>query len=128
MNQQQELNDKSWKWAIGSGREELSNIEINLEFLDSTELLHSGMSVVELGCGTGSLCEALYRKGIDIAGCDVSRVAIDYGRQKYPHLNLSVVNAEQLAWENASFDAALSFDVLEHLFSPDGHLSVPDTQ
>lgn len=121
--QQQELNDQSWNWAIASGREELGNLEMNMEFLTQTGLLSAGMAAVELGCGTGTLCEMLYQKGIPISGCDVSQVAIDHGRKKYPHLNLSVVNAEQLPWENASFDAVLSFDVLEHLFDPDKHLS-----
>jgi 2-polyprenyl-3-methyl-5-hydroxy-6-metoxy-1,4-benzoquinol methylase len=120
--QQQELNDQSWKWAIGSGREEMGNLEINLQFLDESDLLRAPMKVIELGCGTGSLCEALHQKGIAIAGCDVSPVAIDHGREKYPHLHLSVVNAEQLPWENETFDAVLSFDVLEHLFNPDKHL------
>jgi 2-polyprenyl-3-methyl-5-hydroxy-6-metoxy-1,4-benzoquinol methylase len=121
--QQQEFNDQSWKWAIGSGREELGNLEINLKFLEESGLLREGMNVLELGCGTGSLCQSLYQKGIDIAGCDVSQVAIEHGRGKYPHLNLSVVNAEQLPWENETFDAVLSFDVLEHLFNPDQHLA-----
>jgi 2-polyprenyl-3-methyl-5-hydroxy-6-metoxy-1,4-benzoquinol methylase len=120
---QQELNDQSWKWAIGSGREEMGNLEINLKFLEESGLLRAAMKVIELGCGTGSLCEALYQKGIDAAGCDVSQVAIDHGRGKYPHLNLSVVNAEQLPWEKETFDAVLTFDVLEHLFDPDKHLS-----
>lgn len=122
-NQQREMNDRSWQWAIGSGREEMGNLEVNLQFLAQTGLLHAQTKAIELGCGTGSLCQALYQKGIDITGCDVSQVAIDYGREKYPHLNLSVVNAEQLPWENESFDVVLSFDVLEHLFNPDGHLA-----
>jgi ubiquinone/menaquinone biosynthesis C-methylase UbiE len=120
--QQQELNDQSWNWAIGAGCEEFGNLEINLKFLEQTQLLQPQMKVVELGCGTGSLCQALYQKGIDIAGCDVSQVAIDHGQKKYPHLNLSVVNAEQLPWQDATCDVVLSFDVLEHLYNPDGHL------
>jgi 2-polyprenyl-3-methyl-5-hydroxy-6-metoxy-1,4-benzoquinol methylase len=121
--QQQELNDQSWNWAIGAGREELGNLEVNLKFLEQTQLLRPQIKVVELGCGTGSLCQALYQQGIDIAGCDVSQVAIDHGQKKYPHLNLSVVNAEQLPWQDGTCDAVLSFDVLEHLYDPDGHLT-----
>jgi ubiquinone/menaquinone biosynthesis C-methylase UbiE len=121
--QQQELNDQSWNWAIGVGREELGNLEVNLKFLGESGLLRAPMKVIELGCGTGSLCQALYQKGIDIAGCDVSQVAIDHGQKKYPHLNLSVVNAEQLPWQDGTCDAVLSFDVLEHLYNPDGHLT-----
>jgi len=121
--QQQELNDQSWDWALRSGREELGNIEVNLRFLEQTGLLRPGMKIVELGCGTATLTDALYQKGDDIVGCDVSEVAIGRAREKYPHLNLSVQNAEQLPWENESFDVILSFDVLEHLFEPDKHLS-----
>jgi ubiquinone/menaquinone biosynthesis C-methylase UbiE len=121
--QLQELNDQSWNWALRSGREELGNVEVNLRFLEQTQLLHPGMKVVELGCGTATLTDVLHQKGVAIIGCDVSEVAIGRGREKYPHLNLSVQNAEQLPWEDESFDAVLSFDVLEHLFNPDQHLA-----
>ncbi len=60
-DQQQDLNDKSWDWALRTGREELGNLEVNLQFLKQTGLLHDGMKVIELGCGTGSLAEALIR-------------------------------------------------------------------
>jgi ubiquinone/menaquinone biosynthesis C-methylase UbiE len=122
-DQQQDFNDKSWDWALRTGREELGNFEINLRFLEQTGLLHDGMKAIELGCGTASLADALYQKGVDTAACDVSEVAIGRAREKYPHLDLSVQNAEQLPWPDEHFDAVLSFDVLEHLFEPDMHLS-----
>jgi ubiquinone/menaquinone biosynthesis C-methylase UbiE len=122
-DQQQDFNDKSWDWALRTGREELGNLEINLRFLEQTGLLHDGMKAIELGCGTASLADTLYQKGVDIAACDVSEVAIGRAKEKYPHLDLSVQSAEQLPWPDEHFDAVLSFDVLEHLFEPDRHLS-----
>jgi 2-polyprenyl-3-methyl-5-hydroxy-6-metoxy-1,4-benzoquinol methylase len=122
-DQQQDFNDKSWDWALRTGREDLGNLEINLRFLEQTGLPQSGMKAIELGCGTGSLTAALHQRGVDIAACDVSEVAIARAKEKYPHLDWSVQSAEQLPWPDGRFDAVLSFDVLEHLFEPDRHLS-----
>jgi 2-polyprenyl-3-methyl-5-hydroxy-6-metoxy-1,4-benzoquinol methylase len=122
-HQQQDFNDKSWNWALRTGREELGNLEVNLRFLEQTGLLYDGMKAIEIGCGTASLADALYQKGVDIAACDVSEVAIGRAKEKYPHLDLSVQSAEQLPWPDEHFDAVLSFDVLEHLFEPDQHFS-----
>jgi 2-polyprenyl-3-methyl-5-hydroxy-6-metoxy-1,4-benzoquinol methylase len=122
-SQQRELNDQSWNWALRTGREEMGNLEVNLRFVEQAGLLRAGVKSVELGCGTGSLTDVLHQKGIDIQGSDVSQVAIARGLEKYPHLKLSVGNAEQLSQEKESLDAVLSFDVLEHLFNPDRHLT-----
>lgn len=123
LNQQQQFNDQGWQWAIKTGRETLGNLQVNLRFLDKTGLLHPRLKALEVGCGTATLTEQLYRQGLDIHACDISQVAIDRASQKYPHLALSVQTAEQLPFDDGQFDLVLSFDVMEHLFEPDRHLS-----
>jgi 2-polyprenyl-3-methyl-5-hydroxy-6-metoxy-1,4-benzoquinol methylase len=121
-DQQRELNDKSWTRALQTGQVIRGNLQVNLKFLEQTGLLRPAMEILEVGCGAGNLCELLYQQGLAITGCDVSEVAIQHGRGEYPHLDLSARNAEQLLWEKESFDAVISFDVLEHLFNLDDHL------
>jgi len=52
------------------------------------ELLHrqrvrSGL-VVDLGCGSGILAEALSRSGFDVLGFDISRAMVELSRQRVP--------------------------------------------
>jgi cyclopropane fatty-acyl-phospholipid synthase-like methyltransferase len=122
LKQQQEHYDQAWVQGLAAGREELGNLQTNLEFLAQTDLLRPGDRVLEVGCGIGSLVAALTGRGYDILGTDISPAAIRYGRAKYGHAHLEVSPAEVLDYGDASFDKVLSFDVLEHIVEVDTHL------
>jgi SAM-dependent methyltransferase len=119
---QQEHYDQAWIQGLAAGREELGNLQTNLEFLARTNLLRPSDRILEIGCGTGSLTSALTERGHDIVGTDISPAAIQHGRTKHAHARLEVSPAEELAYADASFDKVLSFDLLEHIVAVDRHL------
>jgi 2-polyprenyl-3-methyl-5-hydroxy-6-metoxy-1,4-benzoquinol methylase len=82
-----------------------------------------GQRILEVGCGTGSIVDVLARQGCRVVGTDISNSAIDYGKKKYPDIDLKVGVAENLEFKDRSFDIVLSFDVLEHLHDVDVHIS-----
>ncbi len=72
----------------------------------------AGRRVLELGCGTGAILDSLqpsYGLGVDISTEMVSRA-----RQRRPHLNFMVADAETLALAE-TFDFVVMVDLVEHL-------------
>jgi ubiquinone/menaquinone biosynthesis C-methylase UbiE len=70
--------------------------------------------VLDFGCGSGLTVQTLTAAGYDALGVDFSPEAIDFGTKK-GIAGLSVVSDENLPFNDASFDAVLCMDVLEHI-------------
>ena len=76
---------------------------------------------LDAGSGNGSLSLKIGKKGINVIGIDASDEFISYARKMAESTNLkgSVMfrkgNILQTGWENSSFDAVVSGEVLEHL-------------
>jgi 2-polyprenyl-3-methyl-5-hydroxy-6-metoxy-1,4-benzoquinol methylase len=122
LKDQQNLYDAGWRSELERGKEQRGNLQANLEFLSRTGLLRKGDRILEIGCGIGTVVHELAKQGHDVQGVDISQVAIEYGRRKYGDVRLDVLAAEELAFEDASFDVVLSFDLFEHIARVDKHV------
>ena len=84
-----------------------------LQILD----LHAGMSVVELGCGSGWMTRFAARHGLDAHGYDISpemiAIARELADQEGTQATFEVADMESLDLERR-FDAALLYDALHH--------------
>ena len=78
-----------------------------------------GKRVLDVGCGTGYGSHLLAESAKSVLGIDNSAAAIDYCRERFvaPNLTYQVRDASKLS-EDAAFDVALSFQVIEHLADP----------
>ena len=123
LKKQQELYDKGWSSELAAGKEQRGNLQTNLEFLAQTNLLKPNHRILEIGCGIGTIVFELNKQGYDITGTDISTEAIDYGLKKYGDIRLQVRAAEDLGYEDESFDVVLSFDLFEHIAEVDKHVS-----
>ncbi len=123
LKEQQELYDAGWQSELERGKEQRGNLQTNLEFVAQTALLKPGDRILEIGCGIGTVVHELAKQGYDVRGTDISHVAIEYGRAKYGGIQLEVQPAEGLAFDDASFDVVLSFDLFEHIARVDLHVS-----
>ncbi len=83
--------------------------------------LAPGESVLDLGCGTGSLAFALTQRGEPrrILGVDLARPYVEYAaaRSRDPRLSFQIGDATRLNLPDASFDR--SFSLLALNFIPD---------
>ena len=76
-------------------------------------LVSEGLSVLELGCGTGDLLHALKpRRGV---GVDFSVEMIKRARERYPDLEFREADIESLKPWGETFDVLILADVLGHL-------------
>lgn len=79
--------------------------------------IRKGMRVLDVGCGDGRLAPVLTSLGADYSGIELSESAVRFCREK----SLAVTQCDiTQRWPipDASYDAAVSFEVLEHLFMP----------
>ena len=76
-------------------------------------LVPEGLSVLELGCGTGDLLAALNpAHGV---GVDFSREMLKIARERSPHLEFREADIETLESRGESFDVLILADVVGHL-------------
>lgn len=76
-------------------------------------------NMLDLGCGTGVLCDRMQEKGIETYGVDLSEGMIAMAREKYPHIPFAVGN--MIDWKpDTTYDLVTSTcDAVNHLLEPD---------
>ncbi|CAL96211.1 methyltransferase domain-containing protein [Azoarcus olearius] len=75
-------------------------------------------SVLDIGSGEGALVRALLARGMDARGIDVSSVVVDRVNRRIPG-RISEASVLALPFPDASVDAVVSTDCLEHLAPED---------
>lgn len=89
-------------------------------FLEEHGVTLSGKQVYEVGCGYGGILAYFQRRGCKVQGCDVSAVAVAYGRSK--GLDLAVGSVELLG-RRQQVDLIILSHVLEHIEEPHAFLA-----
>jgi len=84
--------------------------------------------VLEIGCGDHAEAWELAERGLEVTAIDISPVAVEGSRARATEegrtgLHFEEMNAEQLTFEDASFDAVIGSGILHHL---DLELGVPE--
>lgn len=72
-------------------------------------------SALDLGCGTGVLCEALHARGIETLGVDLSREMIDIARQRAPQLRYAVADIVSMRLDRRFDLATCTGDAINHI-------------
>ncbi|WP_296575252.1 bifunctional 2-polyprenyl-6-hydroxyphenol methylase/3-demethylubiquinol 3-O-methyltransferase UbiG [Phreatobacter sp.] len=79
----------------------------------------TGLSVLDIGCGGGLLCEPLARMGASVTGIDPARTNVETARLHAKLSGLDIdyrcTTAEERAAAGASFDIVLAMEVVEHV-------------
>ena len=76
--------------------------------------------VLEVGSGAGAFVRAIksYRPDLEIVGCDIDASLVKLARRLDIRNKYERMDVCNLSYKNASFDAVVIFDVLEHLEDP----------
>jgi 2-polyprenyl-6-hydroxyphenyl methylase/3-demethylubiquinone-9 3-methyltransferase len=82
----------------------------------------SGLSVLDVGCGGGLLCEPMTRLGAQVTGTDAATDAIDAARTHGAQAGLAITYrcgaAEDLLAESPRYDVVVASEVIEHVTDP----------
>lgn len=100
--------DSEYKWALQSQYYTICP--------DLTPYIKDSDTVLDVGCGDGDRVKELRKRGVDAIGVEINQACVDGD---------AVVegDAENLVFDDESFDVVLSVDVLEHLDNPTKALS-----
>ena len=85
-----------------------------------------GLSLLDIGCGGGLLCEPMRRLGFSVTGVDASvrnvGVASAHAAQTGLEIDYRATTAETLVAEGSQFDVVLNMEVVEHVAAPGPYL------
>jgi SAM-dependent methyltransferase len=78
-----------------------------------------GTRLLDVGCGPGELASSATAQGAIPTGIDIAPAMVDLARERHPDLDFQVGSAEELPFEDGSFDAVVANFVLLHLGRPE---------
>jgi 2-polyprenyl-3-methyl-5-hydroxy-6-metoxy-1,4-benzoquinol methylase len=90
-----------------------------------------GMRVLDIGCGRGEVLLACAERGAEVAGIDYAPAAVEISRDTLGGVRgADVVQGDvtRLPWPDATFDAVLSGDVIEHLTPADAGMMLREAR
>ncbi|MEZ5225517.1 MAG: class I SAM-dependent methyltransferase [Acidimicrobiales bacterium] len=73
-----------------------------------------GGAVLDVGCGPGRITAYLARRGLDMAGVDLSSAMIDAARSAHPGLSFDIGTLDNLGVEDRSLAAAVYWYSIIH--------------
>ena len=109
---------------------------VRLGFIRDTAAAHfgrkglkpfEGLSLLDIGCGGGLLCEPMTRLGFTVVGADASeknvKTALTHAAGAGLAIDYRVASAESLVERGAAFDVVLNMEVVEHVADLPGYLT-----
>lgn len=122
-----------WNHTAQTGYEEFNakTVSYSRRFTDAIEMIErspglripEGGRLIDVGCGTGNGLIIFHKRfGVSAVGVDVSSGMLDLARAKIERCDLPIelhlMDGETLPFDDGSFDAGVSFEVLEHTPHP----------
>jgi SAM-dependent methyltransferase len=119
--------DEAMSLAVGGRFEEVGQIETNiLRYFG----LKDGMSVIDLGCGSGRLANALTKSGkFEYLGTDVVQSLLDYAATKSdPSYRFKLNPAISVPVEDNLTDFVVAFSLFTHLLHSETFMYIEDSK
>jgi SAM-dependent methyltransferase len=83
----------------------------------------AGKDVLDAGCGEGYGAAMLAERAASVVGVDLEREVIEHAAVRYPSVRFETGDLATLGFDDGSFDAVITFQVIEHLQSPRGFVA-----
>jgi 2-polyprenyl-3-methyl-5-hydroxy-6-metoxy-1,4-benzoquinol methylase len=82
--------------------------------------VEAGQRVLDVGCGSEVIADAIAKRGAHVLAIDGNKDAINYGRATFggPNLEFRLGLVDELNLPESSFDRALCLEVVEHIYEP----------
>jgi ubiquinone/menaquinone biosynthesis C-methylase UbiE len=94
--------DEPWRYSLNLVRQTVRNVPLD------------GMRLLDVGCGRGGTCSyfARYHAPAEIVGVDIVPGQVDFcsATHRYPNVRFEPADAQDLPFEDASFDVATNIE------------------
>lgn len=87
---------------------------VDLKHVSEIGRFATGKAVLDMGAGYGTTANYLTEKGFEVTAIDLDDESIAVAKSINPNINYLKVNAEDLPFEDASFDTLVLRDALHH--------------
>jgi SAM-dependent methyltransferase len=77
-----------------------------------------GSSLLDAGCGSGTVLRAAADRGADVTGLDASPAFVEHARRRVPGARIEVGDLESLPFADASFDIVTGFNSFQYASDP----------
>ena len=81
-------------------------------------MIETGDRIIDIGCGEGSLGVQIHDRYREVYGIDISEEAVRIAKQNGIIASRVNLNVENAPFSDSFFDAAVTLDVIEHVFDP----------
>lgn len=71
--------------------------------------------ILDVACGLGRLLEAAQEYNCELYGFDISDVAVNKAKMKLPRANIQIANAEEMPYDDNTFDRVTCLGSLERM-------------
>jgi ubiquinone/menaquinone biosynthesis C-methylase UbiE len=118
--------DEAMARAVGGAYEPIGQIEIDVL---KRVGLRDGMTMLDMGCGSGRLAHALGKSGlrVDYTGVDIVQRMLDYAATKSPPQFRFLLNrALSVPAKTASLDLVSAFSLFTHLLHHETYIYLQD--
>jgi len=119
------LDYNKFHYSSLNAKQSYLNVEEKLEEIKKFVLknVSKNAKILELGAGSGFFSNWLYYQGFtNVIASDLSNVAISLIKKRFPYLQVSQTDAENIKL-NSNFDVIIALDVVEHLDDVAHHLN-----
>lgn len=101
-------------WGFSFRRSQLYRFKKYLDMLIKNNIKGK---ILEIACSTGFFTNLMSNsiKNIEIKAVDISQIAIDKAKKKYPNIDFSVQKLPDVNFEGESFDCVTAIEVLSYL-------------
>jgi len=101
-------------WGFSFRRSQLYRFKKYLDMLIKNNIKGK---ILEIACSTGFFTNLMSSsiKNIEIKAVDISQIAIDKAKKKYPNIDFSVQKLPDVNFEGESFDCVTAIEVLSYL-------------
>lgn len=119
-------------WKAGGSFDLLHHMtSLRVEFIKAFAPCLKGLSILDIGCGGGILCEPLSRLGAKVIGIDASPSAIEAAKAHQKTMRLDAIDYHHTTLEDFAnlcekqhifFDLIIASEIIEHINDPKSFL------
>jgi len=93
----------------------MSEFKTNIDPIEHVFGTLSGKALLDIGCGRGPLSRALNKRGAVMTGVDPQEAVLAIAREKVPDATFKQGTAEELPFNDNTFDGAVILNSLHHI-------------